>query len=73
MGLRIGGELIGVRELRLRCIMTSYDPDSLVQGKDITRGIFRRFDARLALDCFVIESGGIAVDDDVELQRCMEE
>jgi uncharacterized protein YcbX len=67
--LRIGKVLIGVQDLRLRCIMTSYDPDTLVQEKEITRGIYRRFDGKLALNCFVIEGGEIAVGDDVQLVR----
>jgi len=67
--LRIGKVLIGVQDLRLRCIMTSYDPDTLVQDKGITRDIYRRFDGKLALNCFVIEAGEIAVGDEVELIR----
>lgn len=67
--LRIGTVLIGVQDLRLRCIMTSYDPDTQVQDKEITRGIYRRFEGKLALNCFVIESGEIAVGDDVQLVR----
>ncbi|MGB8328046.1 MAG: hypothetical protein WCE48_10760 [Steroidobacteraceae bacterium] len=49
--------------------MTSYDPDTLVQDKEITRGIYRRFDGKLALNCFVIEGGAIAVGDEVRLVR----
>jgi uncharacterized protein YcbX len=67
--LRIGKVLIGVQDLRLRCIMTSYDPDTFVQDKEITRGIYRRFEGKLALNCFVIEGGEIAVDDEVQLVR----
>ena len=67
--LRIDKVLIGVQDLRLRCIMTSYDPDTLVQDKDITRGIYRRFDGKLALNCFVIEGGEISVGDQVQLVR----
>jgi len=67
--LRIGKVLIGVQDLRLRCIMTSYDPDTLVQEKEITRNIYRRFDGKLALNCFVIEGGEIAVGDEVQLVR----
>ena len=65
--LRIGKVLIGVQDLRLRCIMTSYDPDTQVKDKEITRDIYRRFDGKLALNCFVIEGGDIAVADEVEL------
>jgi len=67
--LRIGKVLIGVQDLRLRCIMTSYDPDTLVQEKEITRSIYRRFEGKLALNCFVIEGGEIAVGDEVQLAR----
>jgi uncharacterized protein YcbX len=67
--LRIGKVLIGVQGLRLRCVMTSYDPDTLVQDKEITRGIYRRFGGKLALDCFVIEGGEIAIGDEVQLVR----
>lgn len=65
--LRIGKVVIGVNELRLRCVMTSYDPDTQVQDKSITHGIYRRFGGRLALDCFVIEEGEIALGDEVSL------
>ena len=67
--LRIGKVLIGVQDLRLRCIMTSFDPDTLVQDKNITRDIYRRFEGKLALNCFVIEGGEIAVGDEVQLVR----
>lgn len=67
--LRIGGVLIGVQDLRLRCIMTSFDPDTLTQDKEITKGIYERFDGKLALDCFVISGGEIEVGSEVELVR----
>jgi uncharacterized protein YcbX len=67
--LRIGKVLIGVQDLRQRCIMTSYHPDTLVQDKNITRDIYRRFEGKLALNCFVIEGGEIAVGDEVHLVR----
>ena len=37
--------------------------------KEITRGIYRRFDGKLALNCFVIEGGEIAIGDEVQLVR----
>lgn len=67
--LRIGKVLIGVQDLRLRCIMTSFDPDTLLQDKGITHGIYRRFEGKLALNCFVIEGGEIAVGEEVQLVR----
>lgn len=65
--LRIGNALIGVKNLRLRCIMTSFDPDTQIQDKGITQDIYQRFDGKLALDCFVIQEGEIVVGDKVEL------
>lgn len=67
--LRIGDVRIGVQDLRQRCIMTSFDPDTQVQDRDVTRSIYQRFDGKLALDCFVIEGGEIAVGDDVQVVR----
>ena len=67
--LRIGRVLIGVQDLRLRCIMTSFDPDTLVQDKDILLGIHRSFGGKLALNCFVIEGGEVAVGDEAYLVR----
>lgn len=67
--LRVGKVLIGVQDLRLRCIMTSFDPDTLVQDKEITRDIYRRFEGKLALNCFVVEAGTISVGDEVKLVR----
>ncbi len=67
--LRAGKALIGVQDLRGRCIMTSYDPDTLVQDKEITRSIYERFEGKLALNCFVIQGGELAVGDEVELVR----
>ncbi len=64
--LRVGDVLIGVEQLRQRCIMTSFDPDTVVQDRSVTRGIFERFGGTLALDCFVIEGGEIAVGDAVQ-------
>lgn len=64
--LRVGRVLIGVQDLRLRCIMTAYDPDTLIPDKDITRDIYRRFEGKLALNCFVIEGGEISMGDEVQ-------
>jgi len=67
--LRIGQVLIGVQDLRQRCIMTAYDPDTLVQDRAVTHSIYRRFGGQLALNCFVIEGGDITVGDAVHLVR----
>ncbi|MFA5110392.1 MAG: hypothetical protein WC443_03210 [Desulfobaccales bacterium] len=61
--------LIGLRDLRLRCIITAYHPDTLIKDEKVMRSIFRRFDGKLSLNCFVIENGEIAVGDEVQLVR----
>jgi uncharacterized protein YcbX len=68
-GERLQRVRIGVQDLRLRCIMTAYDPDTLVQDKEVTRSIYRRFEGKLALNCFVIEVGEITVGDEAHLVR----
>ena len=65
--LRIGHVRIGIQSLRGRCVMTTFDPDTLAQDPDVLRDIVRRFGGRLALDCFVIQGGEIAVGQPVEL------
>lgn len=66
--LRIGDVLIGVRDLRRRCVMTTYDPDTLEQDRSVLTGILREFDGTLALNCFVLWPGEIRVGDAVQLQ-----
>ena len=65
--LKIGEVVIGVRDLRQRCIMTTFHPDSLEQDVDVLRRINREFDGRLALNCYVVSPGAVAVGDQVEL------
>jgi uncharacterized protein len=67
--LRTGKVVIGVQDLRSRCIITADDPDTLVRDKEITREIYRRFDGKLALNCFVIQGGEISVGDEVHVLR----
>jgi MOSC domain-containing protein YiiM len=47
--------------------MTTYDPDTQTQDLGVLRDIVSRFGGRLALDCFVIRGGEIAVGQPVEL------
>ena len=65
--LSIGEVRIGVRDLRARCVMTTYDPDTLAQDREVLRGIVRQFEGRLALNCFVAWPGWVRVGDAVEL------
>lgn len=66
-GLRAGGALIGVRNRRARCVMTTFDPDTLEQDPGVLRRIVDSFGGQVALDCWVVEPGRIAEGDAVEL------
>jgi uncharacterized protein len=65
--LRIGEVVIGMAQLRERCIMTTFDPDTAEQDLGVLTQIHREFDGRFALDCGVLEPGVIAAGDPVEL------
>ena len=65
--LRIGDVIIGIQDLRGRCIMTTFDPDSLKQDRQVLTDIARKFGGTLALNCYVIRGGEIRVGDPVEL------
>src|SRR6266480_4742114 len=67
--LRIGDVVIGVQDLRQRCIMTTFDPDTLEQDTSVLHRINREFGGRLALNCYVVQPGTIAVGDLVEVTR----
>jgi uncharacterized protein len=65
--LRIGKVLIGVQDLRGRCVMTTFDPDTLEQNHRVLKEIVQTFDGELALNCYVIHTGQIHVGDAVQL------
>jgi uncharacterized protein YcbX len=67
--LQIRDVIIGVQDLRARCVMTTFDPDTLEQDHRVLRRIAQTFGGKLALNCFVIRGGEIGVDDTVELVR----
>ncbi len=55
--LRIGEVVIDIDSLRGRCVMTTYDPDTLAQDPGVLKDIVARFGGRLALDCDVAHGG----------------
>ena len=67
--MHIGEVIMGMREVRGRCIMTTFDPDTLKQDRQVLTDIVRRFEGALALNCYVIQGGAIRVGDSVELAR----
>ena len=65
--LRIGDVIIGIQDLRGRCVMTTFDPDSLKQNRQVLKDITRKFGGTLALNCYVIRGGELRVGDPAEL------
>ena len=65
--LRVGAAVVGLVDLRGRCVMTTFDPDTQQQDIGVLRDIVSRFDGRLGLNALVLEPGRIAQGDPVEL------
>ena len=65
--LRIGSVVIGMKDLRTRCIMTTFDPDSGQQDLSVLRRVQEEFDGRLGLNSYVVVPGRISVGETVEL------
>jgi uncharacterized protein YcbX len=65
--LHIGDVEIGLVDLRGRCVMTTYDPDTLEQNPDVLRQIVKRFEGTLALNALVVRGGRIREGDRVEI------
>jgi len=65
--LRIGSVVITVDSLRGRCVMTTYDPDTLQQDSSVLKDIVKRFNGELALNCGVEQAGVINLNQNVEL------
>jgi len=65
--LRIGKAIIGMDDLRARCIMTTFDPDSGNQDLNVLRRVQREFGGVLGLNSYIVTPGRIAVGNPVEL------
>lgn len=65
--LRAGEVVIGIQDLRGRCIMTTFDPDTLAQDVSVLRRIQQEFDGTMALNCYVVRGGTLRLGDPVEL------
>jgi MOSC domain-containing protein len=60
-------EVVAPASRRGRCVMTTYDPDTLAQDHGVLRRIARELDGELGLDTTVVQAGRVAVGDPVEL------
>jgi uncharacterized protein YcbX len=65
--MRIGKVLIEFAQLRERCVMATYDPDTQERDPAVLKHIVKKFDGTLALDTAVIQGGCISVGDLAEL------
>jgi uncharacterized protein YcbX len=65
--LHIGETVLRPAQLRGRCIMTTYDPDTLEQDVEILRRIGRELDGTMGLDTAVERGGLIRIGDAVEI------
>ncbi len=65
--LRIGGVTINLDDLRARCVMTTYDPDTLQRDPAVLKDIVKRFGGKLALNAAVEAGGPIELNQKVEL------
>lgn len=69
--LRLPDGEIRLADLRARCVMTTYDPDTVEQDIGVPRDIVRRFDGRLCLNAHVLRNGSVGVGDPVEIDTAM--
>jgi uncharacterized protein len=65
--LAVGGAVIAAVDLRGRCIMTTFDPDTGAQDVEVLRRIRRELAGTFALNCRVETPGPVAVNDPVRL------
>lgn len=63
--IRIGDVVIHAAQLRARCVMTTYDPDTQVQDVNVLHRIVKELEGTFALDCSVVTPGHIKVGDSV--------
>ena len=61
--LAAGEAVVALADLRGRCIMTTYDPDTLEQDVGVLRHIHAAFDGRLALNAWTAREGRVQLKD----------
>ena len=65
--LAIADVVVALADLRARCVITTWDPETLAQDVDVLRHIRTSFDGTLALNAWAGTSGRIAVGDEAQL------
>ncbi|HEV3062417.1 MAG TPA: MOSC N-terminal beta barrel domain-containing protein [Vicinamibacterales bacterium] len=67
--LMVGDAVIRVHDLRGRCIMTTFDPDTLAHDPGVLRDIGTRFGGKLALNCDVVRGGQLEIGQRVTIRQ----
>jgi uncharacterized protein YcbX len=65
--LAVGGAVIFAVDLRERCIMTTFDPDTSEQNVEVLKRIRRELDGTFALNCRIEKAGPVRLGDEVRL------
>lgn len=65
--LSAGDAVIALADLRGRCIITTWDPDTVTQDVDVLRQIRTKFNGTLALNGWAGREGRIAINDRAEV------
>ncbi len=69
--LRSGEVVIDVAQLRMRCVMTTFDPDTLQQDLGVLRKIVKQAGGKLALDCAIAHPGVLREGDPIALSSTL--
>ena len=64
--LRVGEAVVALADLRGRCVVTTFDPDTLAPDPRVLRTIVERFGGVLGLDAEVARPGLVRIGDPVE-------
>ncbi len=65
--LLIDEVVIVIHDLRGRCVMTTFDPDTLAHDPNVLRDIVKRFGGRLALNGEVVRGGEIQLNQEIKI------
>ena len=65
--LAAGDAVIALADLRLRCIVTTWDPDSLEQNVDVLRRVRANFEGTMALNAWAGREGWVSVGDEAHM------
>ncbi len=65
--LHSGEVVIDIAQLRMRCVMTTFDPDTLQQDFGVLRKIVKEASGKLALDCAIPSPGILREGDPINL------